>query len=344
MLDSLSHRFAGPGVAPPWARARLIAIVISGLFAPGLQAQSEMNRLLDPRLGRLAATLETATTRFEQTDTKRQDADLGMVDYDLNLLAPLQQSQVSELALTVGVGALDVASRAQLPDSAEPLPDHLWNIRLGGSYRQYLDEQRLFGVWGHIGSPSDKPFESIEEVEVNLTGMLRIKAQDYDAWILLLNFSNSRDFLRYVPIPGAGYLYQPNREFQALVGAPLTFFNWRFREKWRLFASYILPRKAQAELSYATTEKTKLYARFDWRSRRWFRRQRRDDGEHLKDYEKLVQGGLAWNLTATCTVDLHGGYAFDRFFYEGADYDDRDFNRISFADGPFAGIDASVRF
>jgi hypothetical protein len=344
MLDSRTKRFR-PLCRSKWRfPSGLAAIFVSGFFAPLLLGQSEMARMLDPRLGRLQPTLETSATRYESVDTNRQRVDLGMVDYDMQLLVPLKQSEVSELTMTVGAGALDLASRAQLPNSAEPLPDHLWNIRFGGSYRQYLDEERMFGVLGHIGSPSDKPFDSIEEVEVNLTGMLRIKAEDYNAWILLLNFSNNRDFLPYVPIPGAGYFYQPSREFHALLGAPLTFFNWRFQEKWNLFASYIFPRKLLAELSYAATEKTKLYGRFDWRSRRWFRSKRDDDSDRLNYYEKLVRGGLQFDLTKTFTLDLHAGYAFDRFFYEGDDYDDRDFNRISLTDGPFAGIDASVRF
>lgn len=331
--------------ASKWCcKTGLAALIAIGLFVPLLQGQSETARMLDPRLGKLQTSLETSVTRTESSHIQKQDSGLGMVDYELQLLVPLRQSKISELAMTVGAGALDIASRAQLSNSVEPLPDHFWNIRFGGSYRQYLDEERMFGVVGHIGSPSDRPFDSIEEVEVELTGMLRIKAEDYNAWIMLLNFSNNRDFLPYVPIPGAGYFYQPSREFHALLGAPVTFFSWQFQEKWKFFASYIFPRKLHAELSYAAMEKAKLYGRFDWRSRRWFRAKRDDDSGRLNYYEKLARGGVQFDLTKTFTIDVHAGYAFDRFFYEGDDYDDRSFNRISVSDGPFAGIEAAVRF
>ena len=39
-----------------------------------------------------------------------------------------------------------------------------------------------------------------------------------------------------------------------------------------------------------------------------------------------------------------GGWAFDRFFFEGDRYEDRGFNRLEIADGPFLRIQLGVRF
>jgi hypothetical protein len=43
-------------------------------------------------------------------------------------------------------------------------------------------------------------------------------------------------------------------------------------------------------------------------------------------------------------LDLSGGYAFDRFWFEGEDYDDRSMDRINLADGPFVSAQIVARF
>jgi hypothetical protein len=43
-------------------------------------------------------------------------------------------------------------------------------------------------------------------------------------------------------------------------------------------------------------------------------------------------------------LDVSGGFAFDRFWFEGEDFDDRGFNRINLTDGPFASANIRVRF
>jgi len=43
-------------------------------------------------------------------------------------------------------------------------------------------------------------------------------------------------------------------------------------------------------------------------------------------------------------VNLSGGYAFDSFYFEGEDYDDRDQNRIDIENGPYGAFRVDVRF
>ena len=50
------------------------------------------------------------------------------------------------------------------------------------------------------------------------------------------------------------------------------------------------------------------------------------------------------NFLKHLSLELSGGWAFDRFYFEGEDYDDRDDNRIDVESGPFGKAMVSVRF
>ena len=43
-------------------------------------------------------------------------------------------------------------------------------------------------------------------------------------------------------------------------------------------------------------------------------------------------------------VELSGGWAFDRFYFEGESYSDRRENRVEIGDGPFAVLRVAFRF
>ena len=53
-----------------------------------------------------------------------------------------------------------------------------------------------------------------------------------------------------------------------------------------------------------------------------------------------VQGHLAEHIT----LDLSGGYSFDRFYFEGRRISDSHDNRVDVADGPFVAVRVEVRY
>ena len=87
-----------------------------------------------------------------------------------------------------------------------------------------------------------------------------------------------------------------------------------------------------------------VFGEFNWRNERYFRADRTDDDDRLFYYEKNVNGGVRVNFLKHLSLELSGGWAFDRFYFEGEDYDDRDDNRIDVENGPFAKAMVSVRF
>ena len=108
--------------------------------------------------------------------------------------------------------------------------------------------------------------------------------------------------------------------------------------------NYFALRKVHAQVTYEMMKPVSLYTRFDWDNDRFFLADRFDDDDRLFFYEKRIGGGVKIELARNVYLDLSGGFAFDRFFFEGEDYDDRNDNRIELDDGPFAAIRIGVDF
>jgi hypothetical protein len=195
-----------------------------------------------------------------------------------------------------------------------------------------------------FGSPSDKPFASGDEILVNASGYLRIPRNEQSAWLVLVNFSNNRDFLANVPIPGFAYAYRPDQKLTLVGGIPFSMVRWRPADRWTVEGSFFIPRTAFAKLSYQLTDPLQLYAAFDWTNQRYFRHERRDDDDRLFYFQKRALAGARWQIDPDCFLDLSGGWAFDRFWFEGEDYGDRGDNRIDISDGPVMQMRFVLKF
>lgn len=295
-------------------------------------------------LGQLESQVRYETTVFGQQSVKDQDTDLGFTRYDLDIVLPLFQNESYETALTAGIGATDLATRAAMLDAQTRLPDHLWDIALGGKFRKRLDNEWIAGMSLSVGSPSDRPFDSLGETTLNATATLQIPAGNGNQHLLSLNYATNRDVLQYVPLPGYAYHWNQGRRAHVLLGLPFSWAQWRPTEALTLQAAYVIPRTVHAKASYEIIKGLELYSGFDWQSRQWFRAGRSDDDDRLFYYEKKATLGLQIELAQGLTIDLTGGYGFDRFFFEGEDYDDRGDSRISFGDGLFAAAEIALLF
>ena len=86
------------------------------------------------------------------------------------------------------------------------------------------------------------------------------------------------------------------------------------------------------------------YVGFDWESKYFMRVDRDDSDDRLELEQKLVKAGLTLSLTKTLSLDVNGGYAFDRSFAEGADRHERDDHELDVDDTWFGGLTLSVKF
>jgi hypothetical protein len=300
--------------------------------------------LFAPELGKLPIRSDYRVTLFPDQPVAGQPAELGMVQQDFSLSAPLRQSAADEWAASVRVRKQEFATGAVLPDTGEPFPDELWNVRIGTTYRHRFDSGWIGALDVTVGSPSDRPFASGNELDVNATAVLRVPARDRDAWIFFLNYGSNREFLPHIPLPGLGYAYRPSDQFEAVVTTGIVSLEYQPVEKLTLTASYIAVRTVDVRATYQIFRPVRLWVGFDWTNERYLRADRADPDDRLFYYEKRVRAGAIIGLARQLFVDLTAGYSFDRLYFEGEDYGDRRRNRLDVEDGPFAAIRVGTRF
>jgi hypothetical protein len=87
----------------------------------------------------------------------------------------------------------------------------------------------------------------------------------------------------------------------------------------------------------------RVHAGFDWDNDWYLRADRQQTSHGLFYYEKRLTGGIRFDLKHV-GFEVSGGYAFDRFYFEGYSYSHRNENRIDIHNGPFVIGKVGVRF
>jgi hypothetical protein len=321
-----------------------ICVLLVVLPASVCLGQGNLLYLFGDEIGQAKTNITYSAGHFCQQGVEDQDTSMSYQDHGLGFWTPLYQCQKRELGFFGNVDVLDIDTRARLPRNDVRVPAHLWDVSLGLSYRQKLDNGHIAGASLSLGSASDQPFASWDEMTVSANLLYRIPAGENDAWLFMLNWSTDRDFLPYVPLPGVGYLWKPNDQLQVLAGVPFSMVQWDPLETLHFTARYAMLRNVHGKVSYDLTRQLSLYGSFDWEPRVFYRHDRHDDDDRLHFYEKRATVGLRWSINKHVYVDFSGGYAFNRFLFEDDDWDDRHDNRVDLGDGPFAGIQIGIRF
>jgi hypothetical protein len=325
-------------------RAILVAVCVSALGVLPAHAQEEFLNLFAPELGKLPIRSDYRLTVSPDQPVAGQPAELGFVQHDFSLGVPLLQRTTDEWATLVRVRKQEFSTGAVFPDTDEPFPDELWNIRIGTTYRHRFDSGWIGALDVTIGSPSDEPFASVDELDVSVTAILRVPVRERDAWIFFLNYGSNREFLPHVPIPGLGYAFQPSDQLTAVVTTGVISLQYRPVETLTLSAQYIAVRTVDVRLTYQIFRPLRLWVGFDWTNDRYLLAGRTDPDDRLFYYEKRIRAGAIIGLARQLFVDVTVGYSFDRFYFEGESYSDRNDNRIDVDDGPFAAVRLGLRF
>ncbi len=324
------------------AHTTVTAICLLGLAAAA--TAQDARSWLNPRLGHRKAELTYSFRSHCDRDVEYQNRGLGMDQYRLDVNAPVYQDERQEWVLSAGYGGWDIDTDAVLPDTGDGFPTCLHDVRVGASYRTKLDNDWIWGAGAYVGSPSDDPFHSGDEVSVSARGFVRIPHGERNAFLVFLAFSNVRDFAQYIPLPGAAYHWRPTDRLSILAGAPVSSVQWRPTDKLTITGRYMLLRNIHARIGYEVVDNCEIYGLFEWDNDEFFRYDRPDDDDRLHHYEKRLGGGVKINLTDDLTLDLSAGWAFDRMWFEGEDFDERGQNRLDLDDGLYVGAVVSFRF
>jgi len=268
-----------------------------------------------------------------------QDAKLGFVQHDLAYHR--QRCDMLGALPALRVRAIDVCAPPRLPDTGEPFPQHLWDVQASAAIISMVPPGALNITFG---SASDVPFASADEMTLDVTWMSMIPCRR--SWVLvpLVNWHNNRDYLNAVPLPGLAALWNPGEKLAAGMGFPASFISARPVDGLWLAASWAFPQTVYTRARYELLEGLHVYGGFEWANQRYFRHDREEPEQRLWYDEKRLLGGVRWEIGARAFLDLSGGWAFDRMFFEGERYEDRDHNRLDVDDGPFLWLRFGLHF
>jgi hypothetical protein len=278
---------------------------------------------------------------FPDQPVAGQPTSLGFVREDFTISDPVWRTPTDQLTLRGSVRNESFHTAAVLPDTGQPFPDNLWNLQLGANYAHRFENGWAAGGMLSVGSASDQPFHSIHEMTVGVNAFLRVPSGEHNAWLFTLTYSPTGQLA--FPIPGVAYFCQPSDRCFATIGLPFQLLYLPCDDL-MLNLSYMLLTNVHAGATYRLAPQLFLHAAFDWQNESYFLAERTDTQQRLFYYDKQLSGGVRYNLNQHAAFDLTAGYVFDRFYFEGRQLSDSQFNRIDVGNGPFASFLCQFRW
>jgi hypothetical protein len=296
---------------------------------------------MNPKVGQAPLRADYRVTWFPDEHVAAQVANLGYVQQDLTIAVPIWQDCTDEVTGSVHVRNETFHTLAVLPDTGQPFPQDLWNVRFGLNYRHLFDNGWIAGGGVSLGSASDQPFHSINEMTVGLNAFLRIPQGEHNAWLFSLAYSPTGEL--GFPIPGVAYVWQPSDQFRMNIGLPFQLV-YRPIEDLTFDCSYMLLRTIHARATYRVCPPVRVYLAYDWSNEGYFLADRPDVNDRFFYYDQRLTTGVQANVGKHVLLDLAGGYVFDRYYFQGQHFSDSDTNRIDVGSGPFVSFQVQVRW
>jgi hypothetical protein len=325
------------------AAMSLAALSLLGLVGPASAQVPVAAAWLSRELGQMPFRVDYRFTLFPDEPVSGQRTDLGYLQHEAWLSGPIWQDAGNEWTAAGHVRLQDFSTGARLEDGSRSFPDQLWYVSIGGTYRHRFDNGWIGGLNVTVVSPSDKPFDSWDEITLNSTAFLRVPHGERNAWLFLVNYSNTREFLPGIPLPGVAYLYQPSDRFQLVIGVPaaLTYTPW---DPVTLEVFYAPLTNIRARVTYRLPWAAEVFVAYAWEHETYFLADRARDDDRLFYYDQRVSAGVRFGPWHGFRLELAGGYTFDRFYFEGESFADRHVSRLDIGSGPFVSARVDFRF
>ena len=271
-----------------------------------------------------------------------QGTDLGIVRQDLSLIAPIWQEGGDKLFVTAHLKNTHIYTDALLPDTGRRFPKDLWNAAIGLAYLHQFDNGWTGGAMVSIGSASDKPFNSIREMNVSFIGFLSVPAfDDRDYWLFSLFYSPGG--LLNFPIPGIAYQWNYSDRFHLTIGLPFAVL-WKPTPDLTFTASYIPLTNIRANLDYRLNDDVHLFGGYEFLNEAYFLADRAERLDRFLSFEQRLIGGVKFTLFESVAFDLHAGYSFGRYFGEGRNQGATLHDRVDVGAGAFLGAGLRMKF
>jgi hypothetical protein len=261
---------------------------------------------------------------------------LGFFQSQVGATAPLWSSATDTVYGNLTISNLAMSGSATLPKDGRPFPGQLWDIEVGGAYVKELDGGVSCGLLLAGGSASDQIFADFGDMTLTGSAFVRFPQSDTNAWLLYLVYSTNAQIGRRIPIPGVGYECEVGN-FKGLIGFPFMDLKYQFTDDLKLELYYGALTDVQLRLSYQLFKGLTFYQEFAWINQAWRLDDRPDPRLTFFRYEKHLDVGLNWLLAPHLSLDISGGFAFDRYFAETYGIALHSGNEVKLASTPYVG-------
>ncbi len=329
--------------------ARLVGLMVLGVALLAVRpipaaAQPELQMWLNPEMGKQMPRGDYRYTFYPEQKVEDQNTTFTMTEQRVTLFAPLYQDTKDEWAVAGKVLYQNIDTQARFPEAGGLFPPELWDISAGISYRHKFDNGWTGGVALTVGSESDEPFNSIDEMYFRFVSLLRVPQGERNSWIFTLIYaSDEQIFGQTLPIPGIAYAWVPSDKFTAVIGFPFSMIRYKPFENLTLDAEYYPFWTVRSRATWEIFQPLRAYVGFQWDSDHFYRADRDDKDDKIFYREMRLYAGIRFDLRHI-GFEVTGGWAFNRFYFEGEGYSDRHDNRIDVGSGPVIVGKINLRF
>ena len=209
---------------------------------------------------------------------------------------PIWHDPYNDFAATFNVRNEMFHTTAVLPDTDQPFPQELWDVRLGGSYKHLFDNGWIGGASISLGSAGDEPFVYGRDFIGGINTFLTVPQGDCNYWLFSLSYSNNSEL--QFPIPGVAFVWQPTDNFRMNIGLPFQLL-YRPTDDLTLDFSYMLLRTVHARATYRLGPHLRVYAGYDWGNDEYPLSDRTEDDDRLFYYDQRVAAA-----SSTCSAAM----------------------------------------
>jgi Domain of unknown function (DUF6268) len=236
------------------------------------------------------------------------------------------------------VDHLAVDTNAIFLDSQFAVPEHLWKILGGVMNFRDLDNGWKTATILKVGSVSDQPFASIRDMTVTVIGSLEIPFRERDAWNFSLYYSPTSQLP--FPLPGLAYVWRPSDQLRANIGIP---FSWQYQptETFSVVGSYFPITDVNLMARQQLSENWTVYGGYQIVNDAYWLNERLDDNERLYLFDQRLTIGLQRKLVLGFSMDVSGGYVFDRRVFQAEGFSDSRRDEIEIDPGAMGAVQLS---
>jgi len=284
------------------------------------------------------------STWYPDQPVSGQAARLGFLRQEFSAGIPVWFHGRDVVLATAAIRNETFGPSSAVLDSGRAFPAELWDVKMGTTYVHPMDNGWLSTASISVGSASDRPFYSTREMTASGMGMLRVPHGQRNAWLFFLVYSTNSQVLYNLPIPGVAYAWKAGEQWEGVVGIPFAAIKYAATERLKFDIFYALLTTVRAYAVYQLSPQWQWRSGFDWLNESYLRAQREEDRLRFNYDEKRLVTDLRWQLSRPWTVDLQGGWAFDRRWFESTDFRLSDRNRIDVGSTLFVSLEGAYRF